>query len=110
MKRLTLLIYCALFVISCNSEPPEPKAEIVDFTSVKVIWTGEYEVDGCGFFVEVDSIRYKPTNEDFLNADFQILNDTIVEMRYLDLNRKITSQCGEGFPYEIRGIEVIGIR
>ncbi len=108
MKQLFLLFSCIVFIVSCEEE--SPKAEMVDFKLVRVIWTGDYQVDGCGFFVEIDSIQHKPRNEDFFNADFQVLTDTIVEMKYLDLNQEITAQCGEGYPFKIRGIEIIDIK
>lgn len=109
MKKLYLLLLCFLYtVVSCSEEPPEP--ETIDFKQVRIRWTGDYHTDGCGFFVEIGSIRHKPINEDFLSAEFRTSNDTIVEMRYLDLNREIISQCGEGLPFKIRGIEIIDIK
>jgi len=110
MKQLALFLFCALIALSCDEESELAEPEVIDFRSVKVRWTGDYQVDGCGFFVEIDSIRHKPFNEDYFSDDFQILNDTIVEMKYLDLNKEITSQCGEGFPFKIRGIEILDIK
>lgn len=108
MKQLALLLLWTFFTLSCDEE--SPGAETVDFRAVRIIWAGEYEIDGCGFFVEIDSVRHKPINEDFFTADFQIPGDTSVEMKYLDLNKEITSQCGFGYPFEIKGIEVLDIR
>ena len=108
--RPFLIILLSLSVVACKNEVPDP--QIVDYRKVTVVWNGDYQVDGCGFFVEIDSVRYKPTNEDFFDEAFRNAsdNDSIVEMRYTDLRRAITSQCGEGFPYQINGIEVIAIR
>lgn len=108
MKQSALLLLWILFALSCDEE--SPGAETVDFRSVRIIWAGEYERDGCGFFVEIDSVRHKPINENFFTADFQIPGDTSVEMKYLNLNKEITSQCGEGHPFKINGIEVLDIR
>lgn len=107
MRKLLLLLG-TLLIISCKEEPPEP--ETVDFRPVVVRWTGDYRVDGCGFFVEIDSVSYRPLNEDYFSDAFRMVSDTIVEMNYLNLNQEITSQCGQGFPFKIGGIEVMAIR
>lgn len=108
MKSNLWIILIAVLNINC--EDKFPQAEIIDYIPVRVIWQGDYQIDGCGFFVKIDSVEYKPINESFFDSTFQTLNDTLVEMKYKDLRREITSQCGEGYPYQIRGIEVIDIR
>ena len=108
MKQLALLLTWPLFALSCDDELLV--TEMVDFNAVAIIWTGEYEKDGCGFFVEIDSVRHKPVNEDFFTAAYQVAGDTSVEMKYRNLNKEIMSQCGEGPPFKINGIEVLDIR
>jgi hypothetical protein len=49
-----------------------------------------------------------PFNEDKIREEFQVIDDTIVSMKYIDLKKNITFQYGVvGLPVEIKGIEVI---
>ncbi len=98
-------------LFACEDRVRTPDPVVVDYRPVRVIWQGDFAVDGCGFFVKVDSISYRPVNPAFL--DSALINppfDTIVTMRYLNLRRTITSSCGEGGPFEINALEVLDIR
>ena len=108
MRHNTLILIFAFLILSCKEELPEP--EIIDFRPVKIIWSGPYEIDLCGFSVEIDNQFYKPTNEDFLGSEFKTFNDTTVEMKYKDLKRKVNTSCGWGLPFEANGIEILEIR
>jgi hypothetical protein len=103
-----IFLCCALLILGCEEELPE--AEIIDFTPVIVRWFGPPAADGCGFSVAIDSQVYKPINEEFFGQEFQIFNDTTVEMKYKDLKRKVSAGCGFGPPTEVNGIEVLEIR
>ena len=108
MRQAVLFLCYALLLLGCKDELSE--AEIIDFTPVIVRWFGPPTADGCGFSVEIDSQVYKPINEEFFGPEFQIFNDTTVEMKYKDLKRKVSAGCGEGPPSEANGIEVLEIR
>lgn len=111
MKQLNLLSFCILFIgASCTKEPLNPEPELIDFRAVQIRWTGDYSIDGCGYFVIIDSIQYKPFNEEFLYDSFHVMKDTVAEMKYLDLKREIVAQCGEGFPFKVLGIEIMDIK
>ena len=88
-----------LFIVTIISSACEeyelfkPKSQPVD--SVKIdstallTWTGEYEVDGCGFLITIDSITYKPHNEEIINESFKQSASSglnvIVEYKPLDI-------------------------
>ncbi len=95
-------------IFGCKEENPEPV--IIDYRSVTVIWRGNPNLDLCGFFCKIDEIDYKPINEEFFGSEFKISRDTIVEMKYKDLKRDISYSCGDGYPVNIKGIEVLDIR
>ncbi|MFZ1255017.1 MAG: hypothetical protein WAR77_01630 [Saprospiraceae bacterium] len=61
---------------------------------VKIRWTGDYAVDGCGYFIDIQNIGYKPINEDYIKNTYSILQDTIVHMRYFDLKNSKLVMCG----------------
>lgn len=61
MKKLLLLLTVSTIFFSCSSD--EDTIEISnDFISGEVIYTGEPEVDGCGYMLIIDEERYKPIN------------------------------------------------
>jgi len=60
-----------------------------------LIWTGEYEVDGCGFFVEIDSVQYKPQSESVVSPHFKERNRVNVTIQYLDLQYDIEYYCDD---------------
>ena len=77
IKTMPLFLLVMILGSSCEKYFPLPTGPEAPSDSVKVdsaatlIWTGEYEADGCGFFVDIDSVRYKPQNEDFIDDRFQ---------------------------------------
>lgn len=95
-------------IFGCKEETPKPV--IIDYHLVTIIWTGNPNLDGCGFFCKIDEIDYKPINEEFFGSEFKILKDTIVEMKYKDFIKEFTHQCPEGPPYQMRSLEVLDIK
>ncbi len=74
-------------------------------------WTGEYEVDGCGFIIIIGTEEYKAKNEPFIHDEFKILEDTEVLLTYKLLNKEIEVNCGDRpDPLSYRGIEIIEIK
>lgn len=61
MKKLFLLFTSLLTFASCSSDE-DTVAINNDFVSAEVIYTGEPEVDGCGYMLKIEDERYKPIN------------------------------------------------
>ena len=98
MKNLSSIMML-LFIVTIISSACEeyelfkPKSQPID--SVKVdstallTWTGEYFIDGCGFFVTIGGQKYRPENEDFINDSFKDVElpfqtEVIIEYKLLD--------------------------
>jgi hypothetical protein len=75
-----------------------------------LIWQGEYDVDGCGFFVEIENKRYKPQNESFIGDEFKT-DTTFVLIGFIYLDREIEYWCGDlPFVSKKDGIKVFSIK
>lgn len=113
IRTFLILSLIVLLFATCEDDVPEPV--VVDYRPVTVVWAGSRELDGCGFFVYVDSVQYKATNEGRLDTLFREAfednrsdNDTVVEMRYRDLRREIDAYCW--VLQKERGLEVLDVR
>lgn len=72
-------------------------------------WTGEYEVDGCGFFITIGDIEYKPENESIIGDSFKQQNMRVM-LKYELRDRQIEKWCGDSEFATIRdGIKIISI-
>ena len=69
----------------------------VDLRTNKAIldWTGEYEVDGCGFHIFINDHKYKAENESDVDDSFKTTNDSKVTIEYILLDYQISSACGD---------------
>lgn len=78
------------FITSCK------KGDGLTFKQeAELVWTGDYAVDGCGFFLRMGETEYKPENESFIDGKYKVDTltfDVIVE--YKKLNDMIETQCG----------------
>jgi hypothetical protein len=72
-------------------------------------WTGDYAVDGCGFFLKIDDKDYKPENENFISDEFKNFPNLSVLVKFIYLERKIPYGCGLTGPHQIAGIKIISI-
>lgn len=108
MKAIILsgLILMSLTLLSCERED---NVEIIKAPGI-LSWTGEYEVDGCGFFLTISGQEYKPENESIIKESFKNGADANVMVEYQLLNRQIESWCGD-MPAAILtdGIKIISI-
>lgn len=104
IKMTPLLLLVTVLSSSCEKYFPLPISPEAPPDSVKVdsvailTWTGEYEVDGCGFFVDIDSVRYKPQNEDFIDDSFKRSaspNGIEVVVKYKKLAIEKAFYCGD---------------
>ena len=73
------------------------RSETVITSEAVLTWTGEYEVDGCGFLITIDSTTYKPHNEAIIDNSFKQSAssgvDVIIEYKPLDI--EIAYYCGD---------------
>ena len=75
--------------ISCDEEN-----DIIFVPDASLIWTGDYDVDGCGFFVETNGNVYKPENEGIIPPEYRI--DTLsITVQFIDLLYEIDYYCGD---------------
>ena len=104
MKRITFLLAISLLIfIGCKKEETEQNAILK--------WTGEYSVDGCGFFIEFNGEIYKPNNEDNIGEIFKEESSSIVIVDYKLQNKDIECNCGD-LPetQKEKSIEIISIK
>lgn len=108
MKNLlSFLIICCLIVAGC-SESTNPDTNETIIKSALVHWSGAYEVDGCGFFIEIDSKMYKPINEENITEKYKTNNPSSVYLKFKYLDEQVPSSCGDApFPVMNDGIEII---
>lgn len=108
MKRIKiLLLICTIgFVLSCKNDDD---SDILKSEAV-LTWTGDYAVDGCGFFVMINDHNYKPENESIIDSNFESGSNNVI-IEYQLLNRKIETACGDlPAPTLTDGIKIISIR
>ncbi len=74
-----------------------------------LIWTGDYEVDGCGFIIVIDQVEYKPINEDFIAEELKD-GETEVTLTYIHLTDQIEKFCGDKpDPFIFEAIRVLSV-
>jgi hypothetical protein len=105
---LSLLILLIIPLFSCNDSNNDNS----NLTSTATVqWTGDYAVDGCGFFVIIDGHKYKPENESIIDSSFSASFESTVIVEYELLNKKIGSSCGDlPYPTLTDGIKIISIK
>lgn len=93
MKKIYIylvILIASIILISC-----EEGNEVISKSDAKLVWTGSYEVDGCGFFIEVDSIMYKPENEGIIPPAYKKSEPLSITVQYIDLLYDIEYYCGD---------------
>ena len=90
LKNLIIILFLFLLLSSCDEGN-----EVMYENNAKLIWTGEYDVDGCGFFIEVDSIMYKPENEGIIPPDYRKAEPLSITVQYIELQYEIEYYCGD---------------
>ena len=73
-------------------------------------WSGDYAVDGCGYFLMVGEKEYKPTNEadipdTYKAAEWQGMP---VEVKIINYRKQISSGCQ--LPYQTNAAKILEIR
>jgi len=92
MKKIYFvsLIFITCMVLSCDKD----NSDILKDNGV-LSWTGDYAVDGCGFFITIDNNKYKPENESIIDDSYKTVDDINVLVEYEILNKKVESYCGD---------------
>lgn len=93
MKYLTnilLITFLFSFALGCDEG-----SDVIVEPDAKLIWTGSYDVDGCGFFVEIDSVQYKPENEGIIPPEYKTEEPLSITVQYIDLLYDIEYYCGD---------------
>ena len=90
LKNLIIILFLFLLLSSCDEGN-----EVMYENNAKLIWTGEYDVDGCGFFIEIDSVEYKPENENIIPPVFKVNEPLSITLQYIDLLYDIEYFCGD---------------
>ena len=90
IKIVLSLLFIVLTAISCDEGN-----DVIYVPDAKLVWTGHYNTDGCGFFIEVDSILYKPENEGIIPRDYKLTQPLSITVQYIDLQYDIEYYCGD---------------
>lgn len=105
--NLLLLALVAGQFLSCSDDSEGTRLK----TDAVLIWSGDYEVGGCGFTIAISNERYKAVNEDFIGDEYKTepgYNDITLE--YELLGEKLETYCGDTpIPNFHEGIRIISI-
>lgn len=93
MKKISLFLVISL--VSILSFACEEGNEVIIKSDAKLVWTGSYDSDGCGFFIEVDSIMYKPENEGIIPPAYKKSETLSITVQFIDLLYDIEYYCGD---------------
>ena len=103
VKQILLLTFVIGAILSCDNDE-----EILTNDGV-LIWSGNYEVDGCGFFLIIHDTKYKPVNESIIDESFET-DSTDVSVEYVLLKKEHEYICGLHPPRTIDGLKIISIK
>tara|TARA_R110002050_G_scaffold300621_3_gene471026 strand:+ start:1204 stop:1557 length:354 start_codon:yes stop_codon:yes gene_type:complete len=110
LKSSLIVLAAATFVVSsCKKETAKFDSEVKTKTAI-LHYTRSYAVDGCGYFLDIDSKQYKPDNEEIIDTLGATEDVTvIVEFQYLE--NSIFTNCGDARkPLEHKGVHLISIK
>jgi len=97
MKYVFLLF---LLFMGCDKDSND---DILEANAI-LSWTGDYAVDGCGFFITIGEKEYKPENESIIPESFQSSENMIVFIEYELSVQPVEYICGFEGPSEMDGI------
>ncbi len=103
--KIFLLVFPLILLLSCKKDD----SQIITKNGV-LSWTGDYAVDGCGFFITIEGSVFKPENETFIDDSFKTYSSIAVTVGFERLDKKIQSFCGDlPQPTMTDGIKIITI-
>lgn len=89
------LIIFLFFVIALISSSCDEGNDILIEPNAKLIWKGDFDNGGCGFFIQMDTTLYKPINEAILSYKFRIEEPLECTIYYIDLMYEEEYKCAE---------------
>jgi len=103
--NFNILFLLVIFIsISCDKKNDYITSEGI------LTWTGDYSVDGCGFFITINNHKYKPIDESKIDNNFKSENITVT-VEYENVNNKVEKHCGDlSSPTITDGINIISIK
>lgn len=105
-KKKKLLLFLSIILIFGFEDKKENAILEAD---ALLRWTGEFAVDGCGFFLVIEDHEYKPEDEVSIDDSFKINGGLDVVIKYELLNETIEYSCGFAEPFEINGVKLHSI-
>ncbi|MEJ8800695.1 hypothetical protein [Pontibacter sp. H249] len=107
LNALCLLLISLFVFSSCEKEDESYTTETVDAV---LKWSGNYAVDGCGFFLVVGEQQYKFVNETTIPETYKESgwDGTAVEVKMINYNKKIMAGCQ--VPVEVNSAKILEIR
>ncbi|MBC8345402.1 MAG: hypothetical protein ISR82_01815 [Candidatus Marinimicrobia bacterium] len=106
MKSIISAILLGIIFISCANED----SSTLKTAEAILIWEGAYEVDGCGFIIEMRGKTYKPKDESKIGAEFMENHKTTVIIEYFLPNEILEYLCGDAPYYQKKeALEIISI-
>ncbi|MCW8850125.1 MAG: hypothetical protein OQJ81_09135 [Melioribacteraceae bacterium] len=90
IKFIFSLLFIVFAAIAC-----EEGNDVIYVSDAKLVWTGKYDNGGCGYFIEVDSIMYKPENEGIIPPDYRKAEPLSITVQYIELQYEIEYYCGD---------------
>ena len=90
-----IFILIILEIFSCSKDDSPLFSNNILENDAVLRWTGDYAVDGCGFFIIINGHEYKPENESIIDDSFKMNHDIEVKIEYKILDKKIESWCGD---------------
>lgn len=103
-----LIVYALLFALAGACQ--EDGAEIQQKSTARLVWTGDPAADGCGFFVQVGDVEFKPENENIIPETFKQYNVSKVIITYSHAGQRVRYSCGFASDAMGDGIRLTSIR
>ncbi|MBW3545931.1 MAG: hypothetical protein KY428_10100 [Bacteroidetes bacterium] len=104
---LILFILQLLVLASCNKENADPQQQALAL----LIWTGDPAADaGCGFFIRIDEVEYKPENERLIPKSLQTDSPLPILVSYRLLAAPVKYNCSRGAFAVAEGLRLYSIR
>lgn len=89
-KYLFFVILLISLLIACDNTN-----EVLIDSNAYLIWTGDFDQDGCGYFVQIDTTMYKPVNEAILPFAYKREEPLSITVQYIDLLMDVEYTCGD---------------
>jgi len=91
-KYFSIIIFTVIIIFTFSCDEGN---DVIFVPNATLIWTGSYDLDGCGFFIEIDSIEYKAENEGIIPPAFKVDHPLSVTIQYIDLLYDLEYNCGD---------------